>query len=132
MRVACCMLAVLLLKAGGAFAAPPPWATLAIAVYPHGIGKQGVRHYVLRCGPPAGTVPSPALACRTLQRNPRALAPPPPATICSDISLGPAEAVVTGKVRGMRVTAHLTVRNSCEIDRWRRIGTVVPGFPGRR
>jgi hypothetical protein len=51
--------------------------------------------------------------------------------ICSTISLGPQVALVSGRLRGARVSARLTVRNSCQIQRWRALRDVVPGFPGR-
>jgi hypothetical protein len=57
-------------------------------------------------------------------------APVPAGTICSSLALGPQEAQVTGMVRGHRVNATLTVRDSCEIERWRRLRAVIPGFPG--
>jgi len=110
----------------GATSAP---TLLSITVYPKGIGHPGARHYTLRCGPAGGTVPNPARACRVLARLAHPFAPVPPRTICSDIALGPQEATVTGRLWGVRVGARLTLRNGCEIDRWRRLASVVPGFP---
>jgi len=75
-------------------------------------------------------VPEPARACRVLASLAHPFAPTPPGTICSDIALGPQQAVVTGVLRGRRVHALLRVRGSCEIDRWRRVAAVVPGFRG--
>ena|SRR5436305_12116383 len=103
---------------------------LAIVVYPNGIGKPPAQRYALRCAPAAGTVPKPALACRTLAALDHPLAPVPPGTTCSQIALGPEEAIVTGRVGGQRLWVRLRVRDSCEIERWRRIAAVVPGFPG--
>ncbi len=132
MRLATWLLSMLLLTAGGGVAAAPLPTSLSITVYPNGIGAAGAHRYVLRCGRPGGTVPNPSLACRTLARLAHPFAPTPPGPTCSYISLGPDEAVVVGRLRGARVDARLTVRNSCEIARWRRLAAVVPGFPGRR
>lgn len=105
---------------------------LAISVYPRGVGGGVVERYWLRCGPAAGTVPHPVRACGVLARLQDPFAPVPPGTNCTDLALGPDEATVTGKLRGRSVHAHLSVRGGCEIDRWRRVADVVPGFPGRR
>ena len=130
MRLAITLLS--LLTAGGCFGSTPNGTSLSITVYPNGMGQQPAQQYSLGCGPAEGTVPRPALACRTLAALRDPFAPVPPQTICSDIALGPEEAVVQGRLRGKSVHAHLTVRTSCEIDRWRRLADVVPGFPGRR
>jgi len=74
-------------------------------------------------------VPHVVLACGLLERVSDPFAPVPAGTVCSSLALGPQEARVTGTVRGHRVNATLTVRDSCEIARWRRLRTVVPGFP---
>ncbi|MGZ4387909.1 MAG: SSI family serine proteinase inhibitor [Gaiellaceae bacterium] len=88
-----------------------------------------MRHYRLGCNPATGTVPQPARACRVLARLAAPFAPVPPHTVCAQISLGPQEAVVTGLLRGRRIEAHLDLQGSCEIERWRRVSLVVPGFP---
>jgi len=112
-------------------AAAPDRATtrLAIAVYPQGTGSQVVHRYRLTCGPAAGTVPRAARACRVLVSLADPFAPVPAHTVCAQIALGPQEAVVTGVVRGQAVAAHLTLRGSCEIERWRKVKLIVPGFP---
>jgi hypothetical protein len=104
---------------------------LTIAVYPKGVGTSDVRHYTLRCNPARGNVPHPARACRVLHELAHPFAPVPPGTVCSALALGPQEAIVTGRLRGKPVHAHLMARGSCEIERWRRVSAVVPGFPGR-
>ena len=96
-----------------------------------GVGQPGARRYTLRCGPAAGTVPRPVRACRALNGLPHPFAPVPPGTMCSQIALGPEEAVVTGRLDGIAVSTRLTVRDSCEIERWRQLAAVVPGYPGR-
>lgn len=102
---------------------------LAIALYPGGRGSLPVHPYALRCDPARGTVPQPLVACRRLARLGHPFASVAPGTICSQVALGPQEALVTGTVRGQRVTARLSLRDSCEIARWRRLRSVVPGFP---
>jgi len=130
MRVTASVLVAGLLAASAASGAPPS-TRLLVTLYPQGPGAPGTaRHYVLRCEPAAGTVPRPARACRLLLRLPRPFAPVPPGTVCSQLALGPQEAFVSGRLRGAQVNAHLVVRDSCEIARWRRLAAVVPGFPG--
>lgn len=130
MRLAVVAISATLLAAGACHGATSP-TRLAITVYPAGIGDLPVHHYFLRCEPAAGDVPNPVRACRVLAELRNPFAPVSPGTNCSEIALGPQEALVTGRVRGRSVRAHLTVRNSCEINRWRRVAAVVPGFPGR-
>ena len=121
--------AVVAVGAGlGATVAP---TQLVITVYPSGVGQPGANPYRLRCSPAAGTVPQPAHACAVLSRLAHPFAPTPPGTMCSDISLGPEEASVVGRLAGQTVHARLSLQDSCEIDRWRRLAAVVPGFPGR-
>jgi hypothetical protein len=112
-------------------AATPPPTALAIAFYPQGMSQPEVQHYTLRCGPPGGTVPSPAVACRTLAGLAHPFAPTPPNTICTALAMGPEEATVRGRVRGVRVSAHLSVQGGCEINRWHRVAAIVPGYPNR-
>ncbi|HET7567180.1 MAG TPA: SSI family serine proteinase inhibitor [Gaiellaceae bacterium] len=102
---------------------------LRIALYPAGVGGD-VETYTLRCAPAGGTVPAPGRACRTLAGLPHAFAPVPRNRVCTQIAGGPQEAIVTGTLDGRRVWARLRLRNGCEIDRWRRLATVVPGFGG--
>jgi len=132
MRLAIALLSAAALGVGVSYAATPPPTQLAFAVYPQGVGAPGVRRYTLRCGPAGGTVPHPAAACRVLASLPHPFAPVPSGAICSAIALGPQEAVVTGRLRGKPVSAHLTLRDSCEIERWRKLAQVVPGFAVRR
>jgi hypothetical protein len=103
---------------------------LAILEYPQGREGGTVRRYRLDCRPPAGTVPQPGRACSVLAGLAHPFAPVPRGEICSQLALGPQEAVVSGKVHGRRVYARLGLRDSCQIERWRRVARVVPGFPG--
>jgi hypothetical protein len=102
---------------------------LTISVYPNGIASSVVHRYTLRCNPTGGSAPRPLRACRALARLASPFAPVPPHTLCAQISGGPQEAVVKGVLRGRRVDARLNLRGSCEIERWRRLSRVVPGFP---
>jgi hypothetical protein len=129
MRVAVVLVSAVLLGAAGARAATPPATALTISVYPHGMSAGDVNHYTLRCNPAIGTVPQPGLACRTLASLAHPFAPTPRGTFCTALAMGPQEAVVTGRVRGVKVSAHLRVQGGCEINRWRRVISVVPGFP---
>jgi|1186.fasta_scaffold383820_1 hypothetical protein len=131
MRIAAAIATAALLGIGAAQAASPPATTLAIAFYPKGMAQPDVIRYRLRCNPATGTVPQPALACRTLASLAHPFAPTPPGTFCTALAMGPEEAIVTGRLRGARVWAHLRVQGGCEINRWRRVANVVPGFPNR-
>jgi len=110
---------------------PHTGTRLVITVYPQGTSHPGASQYRLACGPARGTVPYATRACRLLGKLRNPFAAVPAGTICSSLALGPQEARVTGTVSGHRVNAKLTVRDSCEIERWRRLRAVVPGFPGR-
>ena len=120
--------ALLLTAAVVAAGSAAPATRLSISLYPEGRGGT-VQHFTLRCGPARGTVLDPARACAALARLARPFAPVPKGTVCTQIALGPQEAIVTGVVRGRRVSAYLRLRNGCEIDRWRRVRSIVPGFP---
>jgi hypothetical protein len=103
---------------------------LSIAVYPQGVAAGGAERYTLSCAPAAGTVPRPGSACLALSRLEAPFAPVAAGTICTQLALGPQEAIVTGTVAGRRVYARLRLNDGCQIERWRRVAAVVPGFPG--
>jgi len=126
-RVAILVASAVLLAACGASRSTGNSTRLRIAVHPQGAGGV-VQRYRLRCDPSAGTVPNPARACRVLASLAHPFAPTPPGTTCSDIAIGPQQAVVTGVLRGRRIHARLRLQGSCEIDRWKRVAAVVPGF----
>jgi hypothetical protein len=109
--------------------AAAPATRLTIVLYPQGRDHPDSRRYTLRCNPAAGTVPQPRLACGVLARLEHPFAPTPPGTTCTDLALGPQRALVTGRVRGHRVFARLRAQGGCEIERWRKVIAVVPGFP---
>jgi hypothetical protein len=120
----------LLLSVGAAASGATGPTKLSIAVYPQGVAAGTVRHYTLACAPARGTVPLPGRACRALARLPAPFAPVPPDTICTQIALGPQEAIVSGTVAGAHVYAKLRLNDGCQIERWRRVSAIVPGFPG--
>ena len=126
--IALTVLAVALLPSGAA--AGTPATRLAISVYPKGTGDSTTVHrYRLECGPAGGTVRRPARACRILAALADPFARLGPHTRCAQVIDGPQEAVVTGVLRGRKITAHLSLTSSCETQRWRRVSAVVPGFP---
>jgi hypothetical protein len=121
------LVAAALATAGACAAGTPAPTRLLIAVHPEG-PTGPTRHYTLTCNPSGGTVPRPARACRVLAGLAHPFAPTPPGTTCTEISLGPQTATVAGRLRGRRVFAHLSVSGGCQIERWRRVAAVVPGF----
>jgi subtilisin inhibitor-like len=102
---------------------------LSVDVYPQGVSAGGARHYALRCGPAGGTVPHPVKACLILSKLTAPFAPVPKDQICTQIALGPQEAIVAGTLEGARVYARLRLNDGCQIERWRRVSAAVPGFP---
>jgi hypothetical protein len=104
---------------------------LSITVYPNGSADSTTVHrYQLRCGPAGGTVPRPAQACRVLAALADPFARTGARTMCAQVVDGPQEAVVTGVLRGRRISTHLSLTSSCETQRWSRVSAVVPGFSG--
>ena len=58
--------------------------------------------------------------CRRLAKlTARQLAPVPPDVACAQIYGGPAQARVTGVLRGERVDARFNRTDACEIERWK-------------
>ena len=86
------------------------------------------RILTLRCAAEAsGTVASPALACRRLQRlGAAAFRPPPPRTACTEIFGGPSSARITGNYLGRSLWVRLRRENGCEIARWQRVAFLLP------
>ena len=118
------LLALVLLLAPGAATAT---TSLKITVWPQGYDSANVRRYTLACRPARGTVPRPARACTMLgHAGAAAFAPVPPDTACTTIWGGEAKARVRGVVAGVRVDTRLNLENGCEIDRWKRLASVVP------
>jgi hypothetical protein len=113
-------------------AADPPAATsLEITVWPEGEGAGDPILYTLTCDPPAGEHPDPEAACAALQElGAEAFAPVPPDVMCTQQYGGPQQAHVAGTVGGEPVDARLAYTDGCEIDRWNKLSTVVPGAEG--
>jgi hypothetical protein len=115
------LVAVVALLLGGS-----PSADLRITVRQN--GREGpARTWTLRCDPPGGTLPRPAAACRRLAAFPDSpFAPTPPDVACSQIYGGPQEAFVRGRFRGRSVWARFSRRDGCAVERWNRIGFLLP------
>ena len=101
MRIVLVLVAAASLGAGACYGAAAPATSLSIVVYPDGMTQPAsAERYTLRCGPAVGTVPQPAVACRTLAALAHPFAPTPRGTFCTDIAMGPQQATVKGRVRG--------------------------------
>jgi hypothetical protein len=116
---------VLAFAASGADAAD---TELRIRLWPAGRGSATARTWTLECAPARGTLPKRVEACRRLAELSRPFAPVPSDMQCTLIYGGPAEALVTGRHRGSRVWALLTLRDGCQIARWRQVGFLTPGY----
>jgi hypothetical protein len=69
--------------------------------------------------------------CRVLgELEPRDLDPVPARTACAQVYGGPGTARVTGRLRGVRVSAEFDLTDGCEIARWRRNAALL-GAPGQ-
>jgi Subtilisin inhibitor-like len=78
--------------------------------------------WTLRCNPPRGTHPRPAISCRRLAAGGWQLfAPVPKNVVCTEIYGGPQVARVVGLVNGKRVWATFSRQNGCQIARWNRV-----------
>ena len=101
---------------------------LRIEVWSEGRGGRPTRTFTLRCDPPGGNLRDAAAACRRLAalRNP--FAPLPKDVVCTQLYGGPQEALITGRYRGQRVRTELSLRDGCQIERWRRLAFLTPGF----
>ena len=116
---------VLAFAASGADAAD---TELRIRAWPAGRGEGRSRTWTLECAPARGTLPRRDDACRRLAGEKRPFAPVRKDMQCTLIYGGPAEALVTGTFRGAKVWALLTLRDGCQIDRWRRVAFLTPGY----
>ena len=100
--------------------------SLHITVWPDGPGR-GRHTYTLRCAPSAGTLPKRTAACTRLATITRPFAPTPKNMMCTQLYGGPAEAVVTGRLRGHSVSARFGRKDGCQIARWNRVAFLFPG-----
>lgn len=93
--------------------------SLTVTLWADGVGKGEPVRTTLRCNPPRGTVPRPAVACRRLAETGRKLfAPPREDLVCTQVYGGPQVARVTGTVQGKRVWATFSRQDGCQISRW--------------
>ena len=110
--------------------AGPAAANLEVVVRPEGPGSPARRSRIecARLGPGSAGTPE----CERLGGLTAAdLAPTPPTTACAEIFGGAAVASVRGTIQGQRVSARFSLRDACEIRRWRR-NRVLLGEPPLR
>lgn len=95
---------------------------LKITYWEKGVGASEPVRWTLRCDPPGGTLPRPAVACRRLAAGGMRLVVPIPSDMaCTQIYGGPQEARVVGLLSGRRVWATFNRQDGCEIARWNRL-----------
>jgi hypothetical protein len=97
---------------------------LQVTYQPKGTPGQ-TRTATLRCGPPGGSHPHPALACAALARQAHPFAPTPKGVACAMLYSGPQRAHVTGTYEGSRIDARFQRNDSCETSRWAKIAAVL-------
>ncbi len=128
--VASAILGVALVSGGASLAGPQTGSALRITYWEDGAKPGASTTWTLRCGPPRGTLPQPARACRRLaSAGAKPFAPTPENAVCTEIYGGPQKARVVGTVGTTRVRATFARTNGCEIARWNRISPwlVPPG-----
>lgn len=128
MRVALLLAILAAALSGGASAAPTASSELRITYWSEGPTKAGPRSWTLRCAPLGGTLPRPGVACQKLAGMRSPFAPVPQDAMCTQQHGGPQEALVQGLDRGRRVWARLTLRDGCQIARFKRVAFLVPTF----
>jgi hypothetical protein len=112
---------------GGATAGSSPAAAttqLTISYQPKGTSGP-TKTATLRCAPPGGTHPHPALACAALAKQAHPFAPVPKGVACAELFSGPQRAHVTGTYQGTRIDASFRRSDSCQTSRWARIAPVL-------
>ena len=102
---------------------------LHVTVWPYGMGT-GKRSYTwtLGCNPLGGTLPHGDRACFELATDPKPFATVPDDRVCLQIYGGPAVARVVGSLRGGAVDATFSRTDSCQLDRWDRVGYLFPRY----
>jgi hypothetical protein len=98
----------------GSNAPGPEGASLAVVVQPKGADGPARRTRVecQRLGEGSQT-------CRALAKlTARRMAPVPATTACAEIYGGPAEARVTGELRGEKIDARFSRTDACQTKRW--------------
>ena len=99
---------------GGGAAPGPEGASLTVVVQPKGPGGPAKRTRIEceRLGEGSQT-------CRALGNlTAKRMAPVPATVACAQVYGGPAQARVTGELRGQRIDARFSRTNACEIKRW--------------
>ena len=84
------------------------------------------KHWTLHCGPPGGTLPKAAQACRSLAGLTAPFAPVPKDAACTEVYGGPQTARMTRNFRWRTVGMRFDRRNSCEIARWQKVDFLFP------
>lgn len=103
---------------------PGPATRLSIVV-DDGSGARTT--WQLSCPPPAGTHPDPEAACRALEEHgAQALPPVPKDRMCTQVYGGAQTAAITGTWQGRPVHSNLSLKNGCEIGRWRLLQGLLP------
>ena len=101
---------------------------LRIRVWNEGRDALPTRTFTLRCDPAGGSLRAPADACRRLAATRNPFAPPRKDLQCTQLYGGPQEALIAGRYRGQRVWVLLSLRDGCQIDRWRSLAFLTPGY----
>ena len=123
------LLTVLVAAIGcGAGAGATATTELKISYWAEGPAAGNVKRWTLRCGPAGGTLPRPGAACEKLAALRSPFAPVPRDAMCTQQYGGPQEAVVQGTYRGRAVWTRLTMRDGCQIARFKRLSFLVPTF----
>ena len=105
-----------------ALAGTPPGTSLRVTYWEDSANPNASVTWTLRCSPPRGSLPRPAIACRRLASGGSKLfAPLPRDIVCTEIYGGPQKARVVGTVAGKRIWATFRRANGCEIGRWNRV-----------
>jgi hypothetical protein len=86
--------------------------------------------YRLTCDPAGGDHPQPSEACDALAAAGAGVFEAVPAdTSCAAVFGGPQTATVTGTYDGKDVDASFSRKDSCEIERWEKLGTTFFNVP---
>jgi Subtilisin inhibitor-like len=107
---------------GGLAAGGQGQTALTITFWSDGPQRSEPDVWTLRCAPPRGTHPKPAVSCRRLAAGGwKLVVPVREGAICTEIYGGPQEARVVGTLDGRRIWARFTRQNGCQISRWDRL-----------
>ena len=113
---------------GGTGRVGPAAANLEVVVRPGGPGTPARRTAIECAGLGPGSAGDPV--CERLGGLTASdLEPTPATTACAARFGGPAVATVRGTIEGRRVNARFSLRDSCEIARWRRNSELLGGPP---